>query len=35
VHEDVSAATVLLDEAEAFFAVKPLHGTLRHAINSL
>jgi hypothetical protein len=34
-NEDVSAATVLLDEAEALFAVKPLHSTLRHAINSL
>src|SRR5687767_10419534 len=27
VHEDVSAAVVLLDEAEAFFGVEPLHGT--------
>src|SRR3954470_21967323 len=30
VNEDVSAAAVLLDEAEALFAVEPLHGACCH-----
>jgi hypothetical protein len=30
VHEDILAAIIRLDEAEAFLAVEPLHGSLRH-----
>ena len=30
VHEDILAAIIWLDEAEAFLAVEPLHGSLRH-----
>ena len=33
VGEDVSAATVLLDEAEALFRVEPLHGASSHVIS--
>ena len=29
-HENVLAAVIRLDEAEAFLAVEPLHGSLRH-----
>ena len=32
VHEDVSAATVLLDEPEALLAVEPLHFALQHIL---
>jgi hypothetical protein len=34
VHEDVSAAPVDRDEAEALLAVEPLHSSLRHAMCS-
>src|ERR1700743_2020628 len=34
-HEDVRAAPVLSDEAEALLAVEPLHTALRHADISL
>jgi hypothetical protein len=30
VDEDVLAAIIRLDEAEAFLAIEPLHGSLRH-----
>src|SRR5712672_1027921 len=30
VHEDILAAIIRLDKAEAFLAVEPLHGSLRH-----
>jgi len=30
VHEDILAAVVRLDKAEAFLAIEPLHGSLRH-----
>src|SRR5215472_10164363 len=30
VHEDILAAIIRLDEAEAFLAVEPLHGSSRH-----
>src|SRR5215471_12233250 len=30
VHENVFAAVIRLDEAEAFLAIEPLHGSLRH-----
>jgi len=30
VDEDVLAAAIRLDEAEAFLAIEPLHGSLRH-----
>ncbi len=33
-HEDVRAASVLSDEAEAFFTVEPLHTALSHAVNN-
>src|SRR4051794_23453371 len=33
VDEDVSAATVRGDEAEALFAVEPLHAALRHSLS--
>src|SRR5262245_54193107 len=32
VHEDVGAAAVLSDEAEALLSVEPLHRTLCHAV---
>src|SRR5215213_6004867 len=35
VHEDVGAATVLSDEAEALLSVEPLHRTLCHAVSSV
>src|SRR3954466_3822697 len=34
VHEDVGAAAVLCDEAEALLSVEPLHRALRHAVSS-
>src|SRR3954449_4659921 len=34
VDEDVCAAAVLGDEAEALLSVEPLHGTLCHAVSS-
>src|SRR4051794_34580516 len=34
VHEDVGAAAVLSDEAEALLGVEPLHRTLCHAVSS-
>jgi hypothetical protein len=30
VHEDILAAIVRLDKAEAFLAIEELHGSLRH-----
>jgi len=30
VHEDILAAIIWLDEAEAFLDIEPLHGSLRH-----
>jgi hypothetical protein len=30
VHEDILAAVIWLDEAEAFLSIEPLHGSLRH-----
>jgi hypothetical protein len=30
VHEDILAAIIRLDEAEAFLDIEPLHGSLRH-----
>src|SRR5919107_5390047 len=35
VHEDVGAAAVLSDEAEALLSVEPLHRTLCHAVSSV
>jgi hypothetical protein len=32
VHEDILAAVIRLDEAEAFLAVEPLHDSLRHML---
>jgi hypothetical protein len=32
VHEDILAAVIWLDEAEAFLAVEPLHGSLCHIV---
>jgi len=32
VHEDVLAAVIRLDEAEAFLDIEPLHGSLRHLV---
>jgi hypothetical protein len=29
-HEDIPAAVIRLDEAEAFLAIEPLYGSLRH-----
>src|SRR4029079_6972444 len=33
VHEDVGAAAVLSNEAEALLSVEPLHGTLCHVVS--
>jgi hypothetical protein len=30
VHENILAAIIRLDEAEAFLAIEPFHGSLRH-----
>ena len=32
VHEDILAAVIRLDEAEAFLDIEPLHGSLRHLV---
>jgi hypothetical protein len=34
VHEDILAAIIRLDEAEAFLDVEPLHDSLRHMLVS-
>jgi hypothetical protein len=32
VHKDIIPTVVRLDEAEAFLAIEPLHGSLRHVV---